>query len=84
MTDNDLAAEAADSSSNELDVIYQNMRVTYNFRTLRQKRFRTVEQQLQILTHQIQVGCFDTIKSISASGSFVVVIETLLLKDELF
>jgi hypothetical protein len=85
MSENDPWTEAGNGSGNELDVIYHNMRVTSNFRTLRQQRFRTVEHQLQILARQIEAGCFDVIISVSASkGSFVVVMETSLSDDELF
>ena len=85
MSESEPLTEAGDSSGNELDVIYHNMTTTSNFRTMRQLRFRTLEDQLQILARQIQAGCFDTIISISASkGSFVVVLQTSLSADELF
>jgi hypothetical protein len=84
MTDNNSTAEGpvatVDSLSNVIDVIYHNIRVTSTFRTLRQTRYRTVEEQLQILTHQIQAGCFDTVISVSASKGTFVVVGNLTLK----
>ena len=69
---------------NEMDIIFHNMNVTSNFRTVRMPRYRTVSEQLGILYAFVQAGCFDKVVSVAASlHSFVAVVETTLSMEEL-
>lgn len=77
-------SHGAAGPNNELDINFHNMTTTSNFRTLRQTRYRSVEQQLQILARHIEAGCFDLVVSVAASkSSFVVVVQTARSMEEL-
>lgn len=72
------------NSEPRIDVMYTNMTSTSGFRIVRQLRFRTLEEQLQIFADQVKGGCFDRVVSISGSqGTFAVVVETAQSWDDL-
>jgi hypothetical protein len=73
-----------DGSTNELDVIYHNMDLRSDFRTMRTQRGGTIDGQMQRMTQHIERGCFHEVISVSASKhTFVAVVCTALSQIEL-
>lgn len=67
-----------------VDAIYHNMDMRSDLRTLRSHGMAHIDDWLTRLGVQIEKGCYDKLISVAASKhSFVVVMETLLSKEEL-